>query len=100
MTRNDPNDKSAYEDKIDAQLRECKARLDLMRAKADKASADAKIALQREIESLREKQERVKEKLHELRQAGESGWERVKTGVEAARSEMADSLERLADHVR
>ena len=48
--------KDAYQKKIEAQMAEWKSEIDKMKAKADKADADAKIAYYKEIDALRSKQ--------------------------------------------
>ena len=74
--------RKAYEEKIDAQLNEWNAQIDLLKAKADKAKAETKIKYYNAIEALQHKQSEAKTKLHELKTAGDGAWADLKTGAE------------------
>jgi hypothetical protein len=83
------NDKrKAYEEKIDAQLKEWSAQIALLKAKADNAKADAKIEYHKTIDALQRKQHKAKTKLQELKTAGDEAWEDVKAGAEKAWAEV------------
>ena len=89
--------KDAYQDKMNARLREWQAKIDALKARADQAEAEQKIQYYEEIESLRTKQQKVQQKLEELRSAGASAWEEVKAGVEAAWTDLEDAAQRAVD---
>ena len=89
--------KDAYQDKMDARLREWQAKIDALKARADQAEAEQKIKYYEEIETLRTKQQKVQQKLEELRSAGASAWEEVKAGVEVAWTDLEDAVQRAAD---
>jgi predicted ATP-binding protein involved in virulence len=74
--------RKAYEEKFDAQLKEWSAQIALLKAKADKGKAEAKIEYYKTIEALQHKQDEAMKKLHELRSAGDEAWEDIKTGAE------------------
>ena len=76
--------RKAYEEKLDAQLKEWGAQIALLKAKADNAKADAKIEYYKTIEALQNKQNNAKAKLQELKAAGDEAWEDIKTGAEKA----------------
>jgi hypothetical protein len=80
--------RKAYEEKFDAQLEEWNAQIALLKAKADKAKAEAKIEYYKSIEALEHKQEAAGTKLHELKTAGDEAWESLKTGAEKAWDEV------------
>ena len=80
--------RKAYEEKLDAQLREWSAQTALLKAKADKAKADVKIDYYKTIEALQHKQDEAKTKLQELKTAGDEAWEAVKAGSEKAWAEV------------
>jgi hypothetical protein len=84
--------RKAYEEKIDAQLKEWSAQIALLKAKADQAKADAKIEYYKTIEALQRKQNDAKAKLQELRTAGDEAWEDLKAGSEKAWSEIKTAL--------
>ena len=83
------NDKrKAYEDKLDAQLKEWSAQIALLKAKADNAKADAKIEYHKTIETLQRKQNDAGKKLQELKAAGDEAWGDIKTGAEKVWAEV------------
>ncbi len=67
--------RKAYEEKLDAQLKEWNAQIALLKAKAENAKADAKIDYYKTIETLEAKQDEAKTKLQELKTAGDEAWE-------------------------
>ena len=84
--------KDAYEKKLEAQLKEWKTDIDKMKAKADKADAEAKLEYYKQIEDLRTKQEAAQKKLTELKAAGESAWEDLKAGIDLAWKSLGESI--------
>jgi hypothetical protein len=84
--------KEAYEKKLEAQLQEWKTDIDKMKAKADKADAEAKLEYYKQIEELRTKQEAAQKKLTELKAAGESAWEDLKAGIDLAWTSLGESI--------
>lgn len=89
--------KESYQEKMDAQLAEWQAKIDTLKAKADKAEAKQKINYYEQIESLRTKQQKLQEKLDELRNAGEGAWEEVKAGVESAWQDLKGAVEKATE---
>ncbi|MFO8165933.1 MAG: hypothetical protein R6T98_15550 [Desulfatiglandales bacterium] len=82
------DERKAYEEKLDAQLKEWDAEIALLKAKADNAKSDAKIDYYKSIESLEHKQNKAKTKLQELKTSGDEAWEAVKGGVEKTWAEV------------
>ena len=80
--------RKAYEEKLDAQLKEWNAQIALLKAQAENAKADAKIDYYKTIEALEQKQDKAKTKLLELQATGDEAWEAVKTGAEKAWAEV------------
>ncbi len=76
--------RKAYEEKLDAQLKEWSAQISLLKAKADNAKADAKIEYYKTIEALQGKQNKAMTKLQELKAVGDDAWEDLKKGAEKA----------------
>lgn len=92
--------KESYEKKLQAQLDEWSAEIDQLKAKADKAGADAQIEYHRQVEELRSRQEEAKRKLGELREAGDGAWEDLKAGAENARDALGSALESARSRFR
>jgi hypothetical protein len=80
--------RKAYEEKIEAQMKEWGAQIGLLKAKADNAKADAKIEYVKTIEALQRKQNEAGKKLQELKNSGDEAWEDIKTGAEKAWAEV------------
>ena len=80
--------RKAYEEKLDAQLEEWNAQIALLKAKANKGKAEAKIEYNKAIETLQHRQDEASTKLHELKTAGDEAWEDLKTGSEKAWAEV------------
>jgi hypothetical protein len=80
--------RKAYEEKLEAQLKEWSAQLALLKARADKATAEAKIEYYKTIEALQRKQNDAKAKLRELKTAGDEAWEDLKAGAEKVWAEV------------
>ncbi len=76
--------KEAYVKKLQAQLEQWDGQVDMLKAKAKEAKADAQLEIHKAIESLREQQRQAQTKLAELKGSGEGAWEDMKAGVENA----------------
>jgi len=88
--------KEAYQKKLAAQLKEWDAKLDLWSAKAQKATADARISYENELESLKSKRAAAHKTLEELGKRSENAWEDMKEGVEKVWDEMSRAIEKVA----
>lgn len=80
--------REAHEEKLAAQLEEWNAQVALLKAKADKATAQAKIEYYETIEALQHKHDEARTKLQELKAASDEAWEDLKTGAEKAWTEV------------
>jgi len=87
-----------YLEKVQAQLDEWDADIEKLKARANKASADAKLEYKSRIESLKHKREKAGDKLDELRSASDDAWEDLKIGLESAKNALGSSLKSAASH--
>ena len=87
--------KEEYRKKLEAQLKEWKAKIDTLEAKGAKLTAEAKTELMREIGELRKRKGIVKEKWNELQKAGGDSWDTMKVGVEKAAAELKGAMDRV-----
>jgi hypothetical protein len=78
---------------MEAQLREWGAKIDELKAKADKAEASAKIEYLKQVEALKAKRDAAQAKLGEIKAASEEAWEILKTGVEHAWNDLKSALD-------
>ncbi len=90
-------DKEVYQQKMKAQLDQWKAQIDLLKAKASGASADAQLEMNKQIKSLESKVDDGKAKLSALTEASEEAWQSMKEGVESALSSLKYAFSEAAD---
>jgi len=76
------NNKELYLKKVQTELDEWKAQIELFRAKAASATADAKISMNQDIKVLEEKVADGKAKLAELSKSSESTYDAMKRTFE------------------
>ncbi len=81
-------DKKAYQEKVEAQLKEWQAEIDKLKAQAQGKSADAKIEYEKRVKVLEERMDQSREKLEGLKKAGENVWEESKKEVEKELNEL------------
>ena len=92
--------KEAYKKKLEAQFDEWKVEIDKLKAKANKAEADAQIKYHKQIENIRTKQEAVQEKLVELKGSGDEAWEDLKAGLDNAMKNLGDAINTAASRFK
>ena len=92
--------RKAYEEKFDAQLDEWKAQIALLKAKADKGKAEAKIEYYKTIEALQHRQVEARAKLDKLKTAGDEAWEDLKTGTEKVWAEVKTAFHDAASNFK
>ena len=84
--------KQLYIDKMEAQLKEWSAHLDLAHAKADTDKAEAKIETHDKIDSLRAEGAEISAKLAEIKEAGAESWEELTKGADKAWTKIKDAF--------
>lgn len=89
-------DKELFQQKMQAQLDELKADVDVLKAKASGASATAQLEMQKHIETLQGKIEDGKAKLSALAQTSEEAWVPLKEGMESAWDTMKSAVREAA----
>jgi multidrug resistance efflux pump len=93
--RNFMDKKEEYTKKLEAQLKEWKAKIDILEARGAKITSEAKTELMREIKELRQKKGIVKEKWNELQKVSGDSWDTMKVGVEKAAAELKGAMDRV-----
>lgn len=84
-----------YRQKLEAQLKEWKAKIELLEDKAAKATGETRTELVRAIDELRQKKGVVRDKLNELQKEGGVVWEQMKERVDNAASELKSALDKV-----
>lgn len=92
--------RKAYEEKLGAQLEEWSAQLALLKARAGKAAAGAKIEYCTITETLQGKYDEAGGKLQELKTASDEKWEEIKTGAENAWNEVKAAFHAAASKLK
>jgi len=82
----------AYKDKMQARLDEFGAEIDKLKAKSERAGADAKIAYQEQIVQLRAQKDAAAKKLSELDDAADDAGEDLKSGIEDAWHSLGEAI--------
>jgi ElaB/YqjD/DUF883 family membrane-anchored ribosome-binding protein len=98
--RNAMDKKEEYRKKLEAQLKEWKARIDALEARGAKLGSEAKTELMREIGELRQRKGIVKEKWNELQKVSGDSWDSMKEGVEKAVTELKGALDRVISRLK
>ncbi|MCW8125260.1 hypothetical protein [Microbulbifer halophilus] len=93
-------EKTAYQQKMAARLKEWNAEIDKLQAKAEEAGTDAEIKYRDQLSELRTKRDALREKLNHLQGQSGDAWDEVKAGVESAWGELKQSIERARDRMR
>lgn len=92
--------KDAYRKKLESQLDEWDAKIDVLKAKANKAEASAKVEYHETLEDLKKKRSKARDKLQELRNASEDAWEDIKGGVETSWTELGAAVKAAVSHFK
>ena len=87
--------KEEYREKLEAQLKEWKAKIETLEVRGAKFTAETKTDLMREIEELRHKKGIVKDKWNELQKSGGDSWDTMKEGVEKVAADFKSAMERV-----
>jgi len=93
-------ERKAYEEKLDAQLKEWKSRIVVLKSKADRAKADTKMDYSKIIQVLEHKGDEVRTKLQELKIAGDEAWEDHKSGFEKVWDEFQTAFHGAAENFK
>ncbi len=80
--------KQAYIDKMTAQLKEWTAKVEIVKARVAKGSAEVRIEYHGRIEAWTNKESALKLKMDELKTAGIEGFEAVKATVQTTWNEL------------
>lgn len=78
------NDKNAYQQKMEAQLEKMKADIQRLEAELKERKADTHIGAGEHMQALRQRRDRMQEKLHTLKSASGEAWQEARDGVAAA----------------
>ena len=86
-------EKTTYQERLKKKLQELSDSLAELTFRAEQLKNDVTLEYQEQIDSLRDKQHKVREKLEELEEAGDEAWEDIKDGIEHAWVDLKKSLD-------
>jgi hypothetical protein len=92
--------RDAYQQRLEAQLQEQKAKLDLLRARAKRAAAHGRILAYEELANADTHLTEAKARLKTLADAGGHAISELKSGVSRAFSDLKTASQRAAEHLR
>jgi hypothetical protein len=88
----------AYRQRLEAQIQEHKAQLDLLKARARRVAAQSRIVGYEELAEADKHLEHLKAKFDELKGAGGGALGEIKTGVKKALADLKASTKKAAQH--
>ena len=88
----------AYRQKLEAQIQEHKAQLNLLKARAKRVAATGRILGYEELAEADKHLEHVRAKFKELKGAGGGALEEIRTGVKKALDDLKISTKKAAQH--
>ena len=92
--------KQAFQQKLEAHLKEWDVKFEELKAKGQEAKAEIRADIEKQRESLSDKREVAQTKLLELRHRTEEAWEDLKTDAEKTWEEMQEALNRFVSHFK
>ena len=84
----------AYQQKVRAQIKEMKAKMQMLEAGAEKASADMRIRTQKNLGEWKSRFREVEMKLDKLSESTRDSWDDIRSGIDAAMNELSKSIEK------
>lgn len=89
--------RKAYETKLDAQLAQWKADIDVFKAKARRGGVDAMVSYDKAVDALDQKYAEAGKQLDSLKTASDEAWENVKAGTEKIWLEVKSQFQSSAE---
>jgi uncharacterized protein YukE len=83
----------AYQQKIRAQIKEMKAKMQMLEAGAEKSSADMRIKYQQELSNWKSRFKDIEKELDKLSNSAESAWDDVRSSIDTSMKDLRDSIE-------
>lgn len=87
--------RQAYQEKIEAQLKEWQVGLIKLKVKADKAKAEAKLEYQQQLDELSARLHTARQKFDALQQVGSNRWEEMRDNLDTTMTELQQGFNRF-----
>ena len=92
--------REAIREKLAAKMAECHAQMDLLKAKMEGATADAKLDYGRQLEGLEAKYQATLASLKKLTESADSAWQDLKVGAELAVEDLRETVRSATERFR
>ena len=89
----------AYKQKIEAEVKEMKAKMKLQEANAEKSSADMRIKFQKNQDDLKSRFKDIEMRLDRFSNSAEDSWGEIRSGIDKSMDEMRDALKNATKHL-
>jgi hypothetical protein len=89
--------REAYRELAKAQIKEWEAKIDLLKARGEKATAGARIDMMNAVEKLQVEKNALQKRIGEMMDAGGDAWEKLKDGIEKGMEEMKKSIDKTVE---
>ncbi len=86
------NQKQAYKQKVDAELREWEAKAELLKAKGNNLMADAKLEFENQLKSLQDNKSEFTAYVDQLTDKADDAWDDVKDEAEDKWNKFASNI--------
>lgn len=90
------NTLDAYRQKVRAQIKEMKAKMQMLEARAEKSNADIRIKYQKNMNDWKSRFNEVETKLEKLSDSAEKSWDEIQTGIDTSMKDLRKSIESAA----
>jgi len=91
---------SAYQQKIRAELKELKAQMMKMQAKAEQSGADVRLKYQKRAQEMNARVKEINDQLEKVSNSAEGAWEEIRGGVDRSLSELKKSLDQAGQEMK
>ncbi|MBD3257113.1 hypothetical protein GF377_01675 [candidate division GN15 bacterium] len=88
--------REVFIDQAESRLKEWHAEVNLLNAKAERASADVKADVYKRVENIKDMKQRLETRLEEVKRDTKREWEDLKIGVERAQHDLRTAIDDLA----
>ena len=92
--------RETHQHQMETMMKDWGARLDALKGRADKASADAKIEMHEQVAELGKLQDAAKKHFEDFKASSKDVWNDVKTDVEAQWASLSTSVENLMKKIK
>ncbi|MGB7875754.1 MAG: hypothetical protein WBL25_15345 [Anaerolineales bacterium] len=89
----------AYKQKIRAQVKEMKAKMQLLEANAEKSGADMRMEFQKNQDDLQSRFKDIEMRLDRFSNSAKDSWDEIRSGIDKSMSELRESFEEATKHL-